>query len=196
MLKVGITGGIGSGKSTVARMFEVLGVPVFYADAEARTMMEDDAEVRTAIVNAFGPEAYAEGRLNRQYLSSRMFGDRQQLERLNAIVHPAILRKADEWMNSRNTPYALKEAALIFESGGQRYLDAVIGVYAPEPLRIARAMKRDGTDRDTVLARMRHQIEESVKMRLCDFVIRNNDLELVIPQVVALHEKLMARART
>ena len=195
MLKVGITGGIGSGKSTVARMFEVLGVPVFYADVEARKMMEEDAEVRSAIAGIFGPEAYAEGHLNRKYLSSRMFSDRQQVERLNAIVHPAILRKADEWMNSRNEPYALKEAALIFESGGQRYLDAVIGVYAPESLRIARAMKRDGTDRDTVLARMHHQIEESVKMRLCDFVIRNNDLELVIPQVVAIHEQLTARAQ-
>lgn len=195
MLKVGITGGIGSGKSTVARMFEVLGVPVFYADTEARKMMEEDEEVHAAIIGLFGPEAYAEGRLNRKLLSTSIFNNRQLLEQLNAIVHPAILRKADNWMDGQTTPYALKEAALIFESGGQRYLDLVVGVHAPEALRIARVMKRDGISRDTVLARMRQQIDESVKMRLCDFIIRNNDLELVIPQVVAIHEKILARNR-
>lgn len=191
MLKVGITGGIGSGKSTVARMFEVLGVPVFYADAEARIMMVDDKEVRVQIEQLFGKETYDGGSLNREYLSKQVFGNPGLLEQLNRIVHPAILQRADEWMGRQTTPYALKEAALIFESGGQRFLDCVIGVQAPEALRIARVMRRDGIDRNKVLSRMKHQISESVKMRLCDHVIRNNDLELVIPQVIALHEQLI-----
>jgi dephospho-CoA kinase len=196
MLKVGITGGIGSGKSTVARMFEVLGVPVFYADSEARKMMEDDDEVRAQIEQRFGKEAYDGATLNREYLSKRVFSTRGQLEQLNMIVHPAILRRADVWMGRQTTPYALKEAALIFESGGQRFLDLVIGVQAPEALRIARVIRREGIDRDTVLSRMKHQISESVKMRLCDHVIQNNDLELVIPQVIALHEKLLGLSAT
>jgi dephospho-CoA kinase len=192
MLKVGITGGIGSGKSLVARLFGILGVPVFQADTEARKMMEEDPVIRQKLTEMFGSDTFVEGRLNRAHLSARVFGNPPLLAQLNELVHPAILERADRWMREQTTPYALKEAALIFESGGQRYLDVVIGVYAPEALRIARVMRRDGIDRQAVKDRMKNQLEESLKMRLCDHVIRNTEQELLIPQVLELHQRLRA----
>lgn len=190
MVRIGITGGIGSGKSTVAHVFEILGIPVYYADKEAKRLMNEDPEIRRQLIQHFGQEAYADNILNRRFIAEIVFKDKQKLELLNSVVHPLTIAKAEEWMQQHNTPYVIKEAALIFESGSHLGLDFVIGVSAPLNVRIQRTMKRDGVSREEVLARMKNQIQESIKMRLSDFVIRNDEQHLVLPQVLALHEKL------
>lgn len=194
MLRIGITGGIGSGKSTVAHVFEVLGIPVYYADREAKKMMNEDAELKEQIVQHFGADVYSNGLLNRKHLASLVFDNKERLALLNSLVHPATIRHGLEWMARQSSPYALKEAALIFESGSQEHLDYVIGVSAPLHLRIQRAMNRDNVTREEVLHRMKNQIQEEIKMRLCDFVIKNDEQELVIVQVLALDKKLKEMA--
>jgi dephospho-CoA kinase len=193
MLKVGITGGIGSGKSTVAKVFETLGIPVYYADGAAKRLMETDPLLQEALIAEFGAELYAGGQLNRPYLANLVFNDTGKLAKLNALVHPATIRDAEAWMARQTAPYALKEAALVFESGAQQGLDCVIGIYAPDALRMQRAMQRDGASREQVQARMAKQINETIKMRLCDFVIANDEQQMVIPQVLALHGQLLER---
>ena len=192
MLKIGITGGIGSGKSTVAKLFEVLGIPVYAADEAGRRLMNENEIVKKKVKELFGEAAYTNETLNRKYLADIVFNNEEQLARLNAIVHPATLKDADDWMNSQHSPYAIKEAAILFESGAHEHLDYVIGVSAPAPLRIRRAMQRDNVTREQVIVRMNRQIDETIKMRLCDFIIYNDEEQLVIPQVLALHQKLIS----
>lgn len=195
MLKVGITGGIGSGKSTVSKIFELLGVPVYYADERAKDILVRDPELAAAVRQHFGPETYdANGALNRKYLGNIVFNDKDKLALLNSLVHPATIRDSNLWATQQTAPYVLKEAALLFESESFHYLDKIIGVYAPQPLRILRVMKRDNVTREEVLARMHKQIDESIKMRLCDYVIQNDEQQLVIPQVLALHQQLLQLA--
>ena len=195
MLKIGLTGGLGSGKSTIAKIFEVLGIPVYYADIEARRIMNSDAQLKSEIVKHFGEQAYVDDQLNRPYLASIVFDNKENLSLLNSLVHPATIRDSKEWINRQTTPYAIKEAALIFETGSQEYLDYVIGVSAPAHLRIQRAMQRDCLTRGQVQQRMSKQIEEVIKMHLCDFVIYNDEVKPVIPQVLELHKKLTALAK-
>lgn len=190
MLRVGLTGGIGSGKTTVAHVFELLGIPVFYADTVAKNIMNEDEDLKTQIIAYFGESSYINGTLNRPFISSAVFQNEEKLNFLNSLIHPATLRAAGKWMEKQTGPYILKEAALIFESGSQEGLDYVIGVYAPQSLRLQRTMQRDHTTREAVLQRMRNQINEKMKMKLCDFIIYNDEQQLVIPQVIALHEKL------
>lgn len=192
MLKIGITGGIGSGKSTVAKVFEVLGIPVYYADEAAKHIMNTDPHLREQIIQQFGPGAYDNGLLNRKYLAGIVFNDPIKLELLNALVHPATIRDGEKWMQQQTTPYAVKEAALIFESGSQSQLDYVIGVSAPDALRIHRTMQRDHITREDVIARINRQVKQVIKMRLCDFVIQNDEQQPVIPQVLKIHEQLLA----
>lgn len=194
MLRVGLTGGIGSGKSTVARVFETLGIPVYYADDAARRLMNEDPGLRAQIIRAFGEEAYTEGRLNRAWLGAQVFGDPEKVQRLNNLVHPATIADAARWLSSRDTPYAIKEAALIFESGSEKELDFVIGVSAPEETRVRRVMERDGIDEDSIRQRMRNQMNEEEKMKRCDFVILNDGSRMVIPQVLDLHHQLLGLA--
>jgi dephospho-CoA kinase len=191
MLKIGITGGIGSGKSTVAKVFEVLGIPVYYADDAAKKLMNEDEELKEKIQLQFGNEVYKDGQLDRKHLAEIVFTSPQKLALLNALVHPATLKDAERWMQKQLSPYAIKEAALIFESGAQDHLDYVIGVTTPAPLRIKRTMQRDGITREEVIARMDKQMDETIKMKLCDFVIKNNDQEMLLPQILELHEKLL-----
>jgi dephospho-CoA kinase len=195
MLKIGLTGGMGSGKSTVAKVFEVLGIPVYFADDAAKRLMNEDEIVKQQILQLFGEEAYSNDILNRKYIADIAFSNPAKLEKLNQLVHPATLKDAENWMLQQTTPYAIKEAALIFESGAQEQLDYIIGVYAPTPLRIQRTMQRDGISKEEVIARMNKQIDETIKMRLCNFIITNDEQELLIPQVTALHNKLLALAK-
>lgn len=194
MLRVGLTGGIGSGKSTIAAIFETLGIPVSYADDEAKRLMNEDAQLREDISREFGAEAYAGGPLNRKYLASQVFNDPIKLETLNNLVHPVTIRQGAKWMHEQaalGRPYAIREAALIFESRGAGHLDFIIGVYAPVALRIHRTMQRDHSTREAVQQRMRNQIDEEIKMRLCDAVIHNDEQQAVIPQVLELHQRLL-----
>lgn len=192
MLKIGLTGGIGSGKSIVAKVFQMLGIPVFDADETAKRIMEEDSELMQLLTDEFGAEVYINKKLNRPYLSNLVFTDDYKLDRLNALVHPAAINAALSWMNKQTTPYVIKEAALIFESGSGVGLDYVIGVMAPKHLRIKRVMDRSGLTRDEVIARMNRQIEDEIKMKLCDFVINNDEQEAVLPQVLKLHKKFLA----
>ena len=191
VLKIGLTGGIGSGKTTVAKIFEVLGVPVYYADEGAKRLMNEDENLRAAIQKQFGEDSYKNNELNRSYLAKKVFNDPLQLEILNSLVHPATINDATAWMNAQQTPYTVKEAALIFESGSAEQLDYVIGVYAPLQLRIKRTMERDKLTYDETVKRMSNQLDENIKMKLCDFVLTNDEQQLLIPQVIKLHRQFL-----
>ena len=195
MLKIGLTGGIGSGKTTVAKIFELLGVPVYYADDASKRLYHTDQDLIKNIKKHFGEDVYSNEQLNRSKLAAIVFNDPLKLELLNQLVHPPTIRDAVQWMEQQTAPYAIKEAALLFESGSAVGLDYVIGVRAPSHLRIKRAMARDQLSRDQVLSRADRQISEEIKMRLCDFIIENNEQELVIPQVLELHAILLEKTK-
>jgi dephospho-CoA kinase len=191
MLKIGLTGGIGSGKTAVAGIFNVLGIPVFDADREAKLAMESDPVLAVSIQKVFGSESYIGGTLNRPFLANLVFNDATKLEQLNALVHPATILAAKNWMDQQMSPYVIKEAALMFETGSAAQLDYIIGVDAPKHVRIKRVMDRDNVSREAVLARMSRQISEVIKMKLCDFVVVNDEQQLLIPQVLQLHQKFL-----
>lgn len=200
---IGLTGGIGSGKSTIAKIFANLGVPVFDADSTAKHIMNTSSVIKEKLIAAFGGEVYIKSEikqhsvtpieiLNRSYLSKIVFSDPFKLEQLNTIVHPITIQAALDWAAVQTAPYVIKEAALFFESGSSFGAHKIIGVSAPKSLRINRVMKRDHCTKEEVEKRMMHQIEESLKMKLCDWVIINDDQQLVLPQVIELNEKILA----
>ncbi len=171
MFKIGLTGGIGSGKSTVARIFQSLGVPIFNADAAGRSILEE-ADTQMQLVNLFGPEVLLKGKTQRSHIAQRVFGNANLLSELNSIVHPKVGEVFRQWINEQTTPYILKEAAILFEVGTESSLDDVILVSAPEEIRIRRVMERDGVNRDQVEARMRNQWPEERKKELAAHSIR------------------------
>ena len=154
--------------------------------------MNTDPELRKAIQLEFGNDAYTGQELNRKKIASIVFNNPAKLEKLNQLIHPVTIRDAEEWMKKQNSPYAIKEAALLFESGANAGLDKIIGVSAPQQLRIKRVMERDGVNQEEVISRMNRQWDEERKMNQCDEVIINNEQELIIPQVLDLHRKLLA----
>lgn len=192
MLRIGITGGIGSGKTTVAKIFEVLGVPVYYADDAAKRLMNEDKDLQQKIIENFGSDIFENNQLNRSLLASQVFNNPEKLALLNSLVHPVTIADAAKWMTQHNDqPYALKEAALIFESGAQNHLDYIIGVHSPYKLRLQRVMQRDNLTKEAVEARMAKQMDETKKMNLCNFIISNDEVALLIPQVLELHKKII-----
>jgi len=193
MLKIGITGGIGSGKTTVAKVFEVLGIPVYYADEAAKEIMYKNEPLKQQLIFHFGKDTYVDGKLNRKHLSSIVFADKEKLELLNSLVHPVTIADAEQWFRQQQSPYVLKEAALLFESGAAEGLDYIIGVTAPVAVRIKRVMDRDGVTADEVKRRMQNQIDETIKIRLCDFIIHNDEQQMILPQILKLHEELLSR---
>jgi len=192
MLKVGITGGIGSGKSTVAKIFELLGVPVYYADDAAKKLMSSDLILKQKIQEYFGENIYQNNILDRKALAALVFNAPEKLTLLNSFVHPATIADAEAWMLAQTAPYIIKEAAILFESGSHKQLDKIIGVSAPLPLRVQRAMQRDNISAEQIMERVARQMNEEEKMRLCDHVIYNDEQQLLIPQVIALHQQLSA----
>ena len=197
MYRVGLTGGIGAGKTTVARMFEVLGVPVYYSDYRAKQLMTDEPELVQRIKDTFGENAYLwTGELNRQYLAEMVFNDPDKLKKLNSIVHPALWKDAVEWSETQQPkPYTVQEAAILFETGGYKNMDANIMVFAPVEERIKRTMARDKIDRHAVLARMDKQMPEDEKMKLVDYIIYNDSTTGLVYQVIDLHHKLLEKAK-
>ncbi len=191
-LRVGITGGIGSGKSVVCKIFEVLGIPIYYADERAKWLMVNDLNLVHAIRASFGDLTYdANGQLNRSYLAERVFHDEQQLQRLNALVHPAVARDSASWNAVQvGMPYTLREAALIYEAGIDKQLDKVIVVTAPLDVRIQRVMMRDRVPREAVKARISKQMPESEKVQRANFVILNDGTQPLIQQVLKVHNQL------
>ena len=198
MLKVGITGNIGSGKTTVCKIFEVLGVPVFYADDAAKAVMVTDVELISGIKEAFGVQSYFEdGALNRKHIAGIVFNDNNELSKLNALVHPATFRAFDTWVANIDpgTPYVLKEAALLFESDSFKMCDRSLLVSAPLNLRLQRVVSRDGVTAAEAKARDARQFTEERKRELADDIILNDDTLLVIPQVLQLHELYLSIAK-
>lgn len=194
MLRVGLTGGIGSGKSTVARMFTVLGVPVFEADTEAKALMVSDPDLRAAITARFGEVIYRNGELDRKALADLVFSDARALADLNALVHPAVRKAFAAWVANQQAPYVIMEAALMAENAGYTQFDRVITVSCPEEERIRRVMERDGVGETDVRARMRNQGSEEQRLRIAQHVVQNDGSQLVIPQVLAIHAELLTLA--
>lgn len=197
MLKIGITGGIGSGKSTVSKIFEILGIPVFYADAEAKLLMQQDLKLIAQIKSEFGAQAYLANQvLNSAYIAQLVFNNNNKLAKLNALVHPAVYNAFELWVSKQKSIYVLKEAALLFESGSYLQNDYNILVSSPLELRMARVIKRDRVTKEQVLARMQAQFTEEQKRDLANFYIQNNEQELLIPQVLSLHQIILSKAKT
>ena len=193
MLKVGITGGIGSGKSTVCRVFSVLGIPVFESDKIARELMNTDTEIKQQLVDLFGTAVYLpDHTINRKYLAGIVFNNPSLLAQLNTIVHPVVRKTFFDWCEKQQTPYIIHEAAILFESGFYKMMDKTITVITSEHERIQRVMKRDGITLEMVNERIKNQWNDQQRMELADFVIGNNDDELVIPQVIEIDKKLRA----
>lgn len=192
MLKVGLTGGIGSGKTTVAKVFEVLGIPVYYADDEAKRLMNEDGGLKQKIIQHFGNESYIDNKLNRAYIASIVFNSEEKLTLLNSLTHPVTIQHAEEWMKKQTAPYVIKEAALLFESRSNEHLDKIIGVEAPQSLRIERVILRDKVSSEDVMKRINRQMDDGEKMKRCDFILKNDEKQLLLPQVIKLHEEFLA----
>lgn len=193
MLLVGLTGGIGSGKTTVCEVLRVLGVPVFDADGAGKRLLDEDPELRSAVIERFGAAIYPGGTLDRKALAALVFNDKEALKALNALVHPAVRHAFKIWASEQQAPYVIMESALLADNGGHAAFDRMIVVSAPEPLRIARVMKRDGVGEEAVKARLRNQVAEEERLRIADFVVVNDDTQLVIPQVLAIDSALRAQ---
>ncbi|HLQ98868.1 MAG TPA: dephospho-CoA kinase [Sphingobacterium sp.] len=193
-IHVGITGGIGAGKSYVAKVFKEWGVPFYDADKEAKDLMVNNTEIKNALIQHFGSKVYTEkGLLNRGYLSEIVFQNPEKLKLLNSIVHPVVIKHGEDWARRQTKPYSLKEAALLFESGSYQKLDYTILVVAPKELRIKRVQERDKISREAVLQRMDKQMPDEEKRKLADFIINNDGQEPLLPQIEAIHQKMMSK---
>lgn len=188
---VGITGGIGSGKTTVAKMFAALDVPVYYADDEAKKLMNSSPIIRESLISLLGEETYKDGILDRKFMADKIFNDKILLEMANAIIHPQVAEHFKSWVADQNHPYVLKEAAILYESGSYKQCDKVILVTAPKEIRILRVMERDNVSREEVEARMKNQWDDSEKEKLADFILHNDQIPHTQKQVQDLHRHLM-----
>ncbi len=192
-LQIGITGGIGAGKSLIARIFQTLGVPVYDADSRAKWLMTHDKNLIAEIKDQFGEEAYlADGLLNRTYLSEKVFNNEARLKQLNALVHPKVGKDFERWAGRQTAPYVLKEAALLIEAGSYKTLDYLITVNAPEKVRLSRVLLRDThRSEEDVEAIMKKQLSDNERAEKADFVIVNDGSSLVVPKVLQLHERFL-----
>ncbi|MFS4468165.1 dephospho-CoA kinase [Maribacter sp. 2210JD10-5] len=188
---VGLTGGMGSGKSTVAKIFSNLGVPVYNSDIEAKRLMQSSKKVKKQIVSLLGKDAYEQNKLNRAYIAQKIFNDKKLLEELNGIVHPAVREHFLAWTKKQSHPYVIQETALIFENGMSDFYDSIILVTAPKEMRIQRIMDRDAATREEITARMENQLEDSEKIALADFVIQNIELSETALKIEEVNNALL-----
>lgn len=196
MLTIGITGGIGSGKSTVCKAFKVLGIPVFQADTTAAWLQNNDPPIKKEISALFGSDIYGpDGLLIRKKLAAIIFNNQMLLEKMNLLIHPAVHREFENWKEKMNNfPYVLYEAAILFETGSFRHFDYTILVLADEAERIDRVLKRDHTSVNAILQRMRHQMPDTEKVGLADFIVENNDNQMILPQILKLDQILKSKS--
>ncbi|MDO7172832.1 dephospho-CoA kinase [Mariniflexile sp. AS56] len=188
---VGLTGGIGSGKTTVAKQFAALGIPVYIADEEAKKLMNTSKVIKRKLIELFGNEAYVNNQLNKPFIANIIFNDTSYLQKMNAIVHPRVATHFKKWQSKQNAPYVIKEVAILFENGGYKQCDYVITVTAPKALRIERLLKRDNTTTDKVEAIMKNQWSDAEKVKLSNYVISNTTLENTTNQVSEIHNKML-----
>lgn len=195
-LWVGITGGIGSGKSTICRFFQLLGIPIYTADDRAKWLMAHDPELKLHIQDAFGAESYlSDGSVNRAYLAEQVFSDPEKVKKINSLVHPAVGKDFKDWTEKQTAPYLIKEAALLFETGAASELDFVINVSSPLKVRIARVLMRDPhRNEDQINHIINQQMPDEEKNEKSDFVIKNSENKLIIPQILEIHKKLCEKA--
>ena len=192
MKKIGLTGGIGSGKSTVARVFGILGIPVYHADDRARELMNQDKLLRKIIMEEFGQKSYVNDQLDRNYLAGQIFGNASRIELLNNIVHPAVRRDFENWTSKLNSSYVLQEAALLVDNGAYRLFDKLITVSAPRDLRIQRVEKRDPTrSREQINQIIERQVTEQARQDAAHYIINNDEKDLLIPQILDIHQRIM-----
>jgi len=191
MIVVGLTGGIGSGKTTVAKEFHFLGIPIYIADEEAKKLMNTSKTIRRKLIGLFGTRAYEDGILNRPFIADIIFKDKDYLYKMNSIVHPKVAQHFKRWFLKQNAPYVIKESAILFENGGYKQCDFVITVTAPKEIRIKRLLVRDKTTKDKIVAIMGNQWSDEDKVRLSQFVITNTSLEKTKEQVLQVHNQLL-----
>ncbi len=191
MKKVGVTGGIGSGKSLVCKIFRCLNVPVFFADDEASILLEADPEIRLALTGFFGKELYLSGKLNKKMLAGLIFSDRKNMDIVNNVVHPAVLERFTEWCTCQaKSAYVIMEAAIIFETGTDSFLDKVINISAPEAIRIERVCERDSVSKEKVIERINNQLTENERKEKADVNLVNDGKVMLLPQILEVHELL------
>ena len=195
MIVVGLTGGIGSGKTTVAKQFKLLGIPVYIADEEAKMLMNSSKIIKRKLIELFGNEAYYNNQLNRPFIAGIIFKDKDALQKMNAIIHPRVAKHFNKWLLKQKAPYVIKEAAILFENGGYKLCDYIITVIAPKELRLSRLLKRDNTTEDKIEAIIKNQWTDEQKVKLSQFVINNEDLENTKEQVVKVHNQLLETLR-
>ncbi|WP_303318989.1 dephospho-CoA kinase [Flavivirga abyssicola] len=193
MIIVGLTGGIGSGKTTVAQQFKKLGVPVYIADVEAKNLMHKSKIIKRKLIQLFGDKAYIDDELNKHFIANIIFNDKTYLQKMNAIVHPRVARHFEKWSLKQDAPYVIKEVAILFENGGHKACDYIITVTAPKELRIKRLLMRDNTTKDKIKSIMKNQWTDAEKIKYSQYVIDNVDLEMTKNQVVDIHEDILKR---
>jgi len=189
--RLGVTGGIGSGKTTVCRIFRVLGVPLFVADVVAREMMEEDPSLRKEINAIAGRDLYVSGSLDRRELARIIFNSPEMLQRVNAAVHPAVLKLFDQWANSSEAPYVIMESAILFEARADAFVDRVLTLSVPVEERIARVMGRNDLSREQVIERIKNQLEDAEREEQSYYVINNSDNEMIIPEILKIHNDML-----
>ena len=193
MIIVGLTGGIGSGKTTVGKMFNKLGIPVYIADKEAKKLMRNSKIIQRKLKALFGAEAYINSELNKPFIAERIFNDKSLLEKMNAIVHPKVAKHFEKWIAKQNAPYVIKEVAILFETGGYKQCDFVITVTAPKAVKMDRLMQRDNTTEEKIEAIMNNQWDDDKRLKLTDFTIINSNLEDTRSQVFDVHQQILQK---
>lgn len=196
VIKLGVTGGIGSGKTSVCRVFNVLGIPVFSADQEAREIMENEGGIIRRINTITGKNLYRDGSLNRKELATLIFNNNVLLEKVNALVHPVVVDHFNKWEKEQSSPYVIMEAAILFESGASKYMDRIATIIAPKEERVERVVQRSGLTKEQVLERMRNQLNDDERIKRSDYVINNSENDMIIPSILKIHELILTFINT
>lgn len=195
-IKLGVTGGIGSGKTSVCRVFNVLGIPVFSSDLVAKQIMDNDKNIILRINSIAGKDLYTNGSLNRLELAELIFKDNSLLEKVNSLIHPVVFDHFRKWVKEQAAPYMIMEAAILFESGASKLVDKVLTVVAPIEERVARVIQRNRLSREQILERIRNQMDDDSRIKLSDYVIHNSENDLIIPEILKIHEEVLTLINT
>lgn len=194
--KLGITGGIGSGKTSVCKVFDVMGIPVFSADREARKIMDNDSKIISGIHSITGKDLYVNGSLNRMELAKIIFNDRTILEKVNSLVHPVVVDYFRNWVSDQSSSYVIMEAAILFESGASKLVNKVATVVAPVAERMERVIRRNKLSREQVIERMRNQMDDDARIKLSDYIIYNSENDMIIPAIMKIHDEILTTINT
>jgi dephospho-CoA kinase len=190
-MKIGVTGGIGSGKTSVCRVFNVLGIPVFSADLEARSIMDTHPDIITGITSITGEDLYSSGMLDRSRLSSLVFSNEDLLHRINSLVHPAVFERYRQWISEQTAPYTIMEAAILIESGAAKLVDRIVTVIAPVEERISRVVHWNKLSREEILERMKNQLSDDERIRLSHYIVNNSNDDMIIPAILQIHDDIL-----